>query len=125
MIPPEREARQLYKILESLAILRAHGTHPLPEVLIAESTQFSRSSSAIVITAALDPLWVTSVQQLLYRGIQVVVIFVDPESFGSVPGTAAIMQKLASLRVQVYRVKQGQPLDAALREPELATGRGR
>ncbi len=124
-LPPEREARQLYKILESLAMIRAHGTHPLPEVLIAESSQFSRSSSAIVITAALDPLWVTSVQQLLYRGIQVVVIFIDPESFGSVPGTAAIMQKLAGLRVQVYRVKQGQPLDAALREPELATARGR
>ena len=125
VLAPEREARQLYKILESLAILRAHGTHPLPEVLVAEGSQFSRSSTAIVITAALDPLWVNSVQQLLYRGIQVAVIFVDPESFGSVPGTAAIMQKLASLRVQVYRVKQGQPLDVALREPEVATGRGR
>ena len=125
VLAPEREARQLYKILESLAILRAHGTHPLPEVLIAEGSQFSRSSTAIVITAALDPLWVNSVQQLLYRGIQVVVIFIDPDSFGSVPGTAAIMQKLATLRVQVYRVKQGQPLDAALREPELATVRGR
>jgi uncharacterized protein (DUF58 family) len=124
-IPPEREARQLYKILESLAMLRAHGTHPLAEVLVAEGTHFSRSSSAIVITAALDPLWVTSVQQLLYRGIQVVVIYVDPESFGSVPGTAAIMQKLAGLRVQVYRVRQGQPLDAALREPEVAALRGR
>lgn len=125
VLAPEREARQLYKILESLAMLRAHGTHPLAEVLVAEGTQFSRSSSAIVITAALDPLWVTSIQQLLYRGIQVVVIFVDPESFGSVPGTAAIMQKLAGLRVQVYRVKQGQPINEALREPEVAAVRGR
>jgi uncharacterized protein (DUF58 family) len=125
VIPPEREARQLYKILESLAMIRAHGTHPLAEVLIAEGTQFSRSSSAIVITAALDPMWVNSIQQLLYRGIRVVVIFVDPESFGSVPGTNAIMQRLASMRVQVYRLKQGQPLGDALREPEIAALRGR
>ncbi len=125
VIPPEREARQLYKILESLAMIRAHGTHPLAEVLIAEGTQISRSSSAIVITAALDPMWVNSIQQLLYRGIRVVVIFVDPESFGSVPGTASIMQRLASMRVQVYRLKQGQPLGDALREPEIAALRGR
>ena len=124
-LPPEREARQLYKILESLAMLRAYGTHPLAEVLAAEVTQFSRSSTAVVITSALDPLWVTSVQQLLYRGIRIVVIFVDPESFGSAPGTAATMDRLASLRVPVYRVKQGEPLDVALREPELAGTRGR
>ncbi len=125
VLPPEREMRQLYKILESLAMLRAHGTHPLAEVLVAEGTQFSRSSTAVVITAALDPLWVTGVQQLLYRAIRVVVIYVDPESFGSVPGTAAIMQRLAGLRVPVYRVKQGQPLEEAMREPEVAAPRGR
>ena len=79
----------------------------------------------MVVTAAVGPLWVTGIQQLLYRGIRAAVIFVDPESFGSVPGTAAIMQKLASLRVQVYRVRQGQPLDEALREPEVAALRGR
>lgn len=125
VLAPEREARQLYKILESLAILRAHGTHPLAEVLAAESTQFSRSSTVVVITAALDPLWVTSVQQLLYRGTRTAVIFVDPESFGSPPGTAAIMQKLANLRVQAYRIKQGEALEVALRTPEIAISRVR
>jgi len=125
VLPPERESRQLYKILESLAMLRAHGTHPLAEVLVAEGTHFSRSSTVVVVTAALDPLWVTGIQQLLYRGIRAAVIFVAPESFGVAPGTAAIMQKLASLRVQVYRVRQGQPLDEALREPEVAALRSR
>jgi len=125
VLVPEREARQLYKILESLAILRAHGTHPLAEVLAAESTQFSRSSTVVIVTSAIDPLWVNSVQQLLYRGTRAVVIFIDPESFGSPPGTASIMQKLASLRVQVYRIKQGEPLEVALRQPEVAIARGR
>ena len=125
VLAPEREARQLYKILESLAILRAHGTHPLAEVLAAESTQFSRSSTVVIVTAALDPLWVTSVQQLLYRGTRAAVIFVDPESFGSPPGTAGIMQKLANLRVQAYRIKQGDALEDALRAPEVAALRAR
>jgi uncharacterized protein (DUF58 family) len=125
VLPPEREARQLYKIFESLAMLRAHGTHALAEVLSAESTHFSRSSTAVVITAALNPLWVNGIQQLLYRGIRAVVVFVDPETFDSPPGTAAIMERLASLRVQAYRVRQGQPLNEALAEPEVATLRGR
>ncbi len=121
VIPPERESRQLFKILESLAMLRAYGTHPLAEILVAESAQFNRSSTAVIITAALDPLWVTGVQQLLYRGIRAVVIFIDPELFGSVPGTANILGRLAQLRVTVYRLKCGQALDAALAIPEIAT----
>jgi uncharacterized protein (DUF58 family) len=125
VLPPEREARQLYKILESLAMLRAHGTHMLAEVLSAESTHFSRSSTAVIITASLNPIWVTGLQQLLYRGIRAVVIFIDPETFDSPPGTTAIMQRLAALRVQAYRVRQGQPLNEALAEPEITAVRGR
>lgn len=116
VIPPEREARQLYKILESLAVIRAHGTNPLAEVLVAESAQFSRSSTVVVITASVDPAWITSLQQLLYRGIQTVVVLIDQESFGGWPGTTAVA-KLTELRVPIYRVTQGQPLDQALRQP--------
>jgi uncharacterized protein (DUF58 family) len=116
LIPPEREARQLYKILESLAMIRAYGTHPLAEVLVAELTQFSRSSTAIVITSSADPAWVASLQQLLYRGIRAVVIYVDQESFGGWPG-ASVLAKLNELRVPVYRVEMGQSLAEALRYP--------
>lgn len=121
VIPPEREARQLYKILESLAILRAHGTHSLAEVLLAESSQFSRSSTMIVITSSVDPAWVTSLQQMLYRGIQTLVIFVDQETFGGWPGETT-MRKLSELRVPVYRIVQGQPLDQALQQPTFVMG---
>ncbi|MDP9310335.1 MAG: DUF58 domain-containing protein [Chloroflexota bacterium] len=122
VIPPEREARQLYKMLESLAIVRAHGTHSLQEVLIAESSQFSRSSTMVVITASVDPTWVTSLQQLLYRGIRAVVVFVDQESFGGLPGQSTL-RKLNELNVPVYKVEQGQPLDQALQQPSVV-GRG-
>ncbi|WP_026369318.1 DUF58 domain-containing protein [Kallotenue papyrolyticum] len=116
LIPPEREARQLYKMLESLAMLRAYGAHPLAEVLIAELTQFSRTSTAIVITASADPAWVASLQQLLYRGIRAVVVYVDQETFGGWPAQP-VLTRLGELRVPVYRVAQGQPLSEALRQP--------
>lgn len=123
IIPPEREARQLYKILESLAVIRAHGTHPLAEVLIAESAQFSRSSTMVLITSSVEPAWVNSLQQLLYRGIQTVVVLVDQESFGGWP-SQTVLTKLSELRLPIYRVTQGQPLDHALRQP-IAAGAGK
>jgi uncharacterized protein (DUF58 family) len=125
VLPPEREARQLYKILESLAIMRAHGAKPLAEVLIAEATQFSRSSTMIVITSSVDPMWVSSLQQLLYRGIRATVVLVDPETFGGYPGADMIERKLGELRVPVYRLEQGQPLDQALRQGTLVAANGR
>ena len=95
----------------------------LAEVLSAESTHFSRSSTAVIITAAINPLWINGIQQLLYRGIQMVVIYIDPESFDSVPGTAGVLDRLAGLRVPVYRVRLGESLEVALREPEIAAVR--
>jgi uncharacterized protein (DUF58 family) len=120
VLQPEREARQLYKILESLAVTRAHGQEPLAQVLIAEATQFSRSSTVLVITSSVDTAWVSSLQQLWYRGIRASVVLVEPESFGGFPGADAVERKLSELRVPVYRWEQGQPLDEALRQSTLA-----
>ncbi|CAA9253237.1 MAG: hypothetical protein AVDCRST_MAG93-1850 [uncultured Chloroflexia bacterium] len=39
------------------------------------------------------------------------------------PGTAGVLNRLAGLRVPVYRVRLGDALDVALREPEVAVAR--
>jgi uncharacterized protein (DUF58 family) len=122
---PEREARQLYKILESLAVTRAHGQESLAHVLVAEATQFSRSSTVIVVTSSVDTAWVSSLQQLLYRGIRAAVVLVEPESFGGFPGADTVERKVSELRVPVYRWEQGQPLDQALRQSALAAALSR
>src|SRR4051812_14177964 len=58
VIPAERESRQLFKILEALAVLRAHGAQPLAEVLAAESVRFGRNCTLVIITPSLDERWV-------------------------------------------------------------------
>jgi uncharacterized protein (DUF58 family) len=117
VIPAERETRQLLKILEALAVLRAHSTHSLAEVLLAESARFGRDCTLVVVTASLDERWVGALQQQLYRGVRAVVIFVDPQSFGGWRDPQPLLRRLAELRVPTYRVRQGQPLDEALRAP--------
>lgn len=117
VITAEREARQLFKMLEALAVLRAHGAQSLAEVLVAESTRFGRNCTLLIITPALDERWVASLQQLLYRGVRAAVVLVDPQSFGGWRDTLTIQARLAELRVPTYLLQQGQSLEAALRQP--------
>jgi uncharacterized protein (DUF58 family) len=118
IIPAERESRQLFKILEALAVLRAQGSHSLAELLVAESRRLSRNSSLIVITSSLDERWPNALQQLLYRGVRAVVIFVDPQSFGGWRDPEPTLNRLAELRVTTYRIAQGVHLPAALHSAE-------
>jgi uncharacterized protein (DUF58 family) len=82
VIPAERESRQLFKILEALAVLRAHSARSLAEVLTAESQRFGRNCTLVVVTSSVDERWVGALQQLMYRGVRAAVLFVDPQSFG-------------------------------------------
>lgn len=124
VLPAERESRQLFKILEALAVLRAHGAQPLAEVLAAESVRFGRNCTLVLITPSLDERWIISLQHLLYRGVRAVVIFVDPQSFGGWSDSLGIQARLAELRVPLYPLAQGQSIIDALRHP-LAASVGR
>lgn len=123
VIPAERESRQLFKILEALAVLRAHGAQPLAEVLAAESVRFGRNCTLVIITASLDERWIVSLQHLLYRGVRAVVVVVDAHSFGGWHDTLTIQARLAEFRVPTYCFAQGQPLADALRHPLVVSGR--
>lgn len=120
VIPAERELRQLFKILEALAVLRAHGAQPLAEVLAAESVRFGRNCTLVIITPSLDERWGVSLQHLLYRGARAVVVLVDPELFGGWHDLLAIQARLAELRVPTYLHKQGQRLEDTLGRPLVA-----
>lgn len=121
VIPAERESRQLFKILEALAILRAHSAQSLAEVLVAESNRFGRNSTIVVVTSSLDERWVGALQQHLYRGVRSAVLFVDPQSFGGWRDPEPTLRRLAELRVPTYRLRQGESLADALKEQITAT----
>ncbi|NWG21704.1 MAG: DUF58 domain-containing protein [Chloroflexi bacterium] len=119
VIPAEREIRQLYKILEALAELRAQGATPLAEVLGAESARFGRNCTLVLITPSLDERWVTSVQHLLYRGVRIVAVLIDARSFGGTRGGEVLHMRLAELRVPTYTYGRGQSLAEVLTHPAV------
>ena len=119
VIPPERESRQLYKILESLAMLRAKSDESLAEMLAAEGIRFGRNSSLLIITPSLDERWLGVLQRLIYRGSKAAVMFIDAKSFGGWRDPEPTFARMAELRVPVYRIKSGDALDRALSEPTI------
>ncbi|HJZ47576.1 MAG TPA: DUF58 domain-containing protein [Roseiflexaceae bacterium] len=119
VIPAERESRQLFKILEALSVLRAHGAQPLAEVLAGEGQRFGRNCTLVIITTSPDERWVVSLQHLIYRGARAVVILIDPHSFGGWRDTLGVQARLAELRVPTYIFRQGQSLPDALAHPAL------
>jgi len=117
VIPAEREERQLWKMLELLAVLHAVGQHSLAELLIAEGQRFGRDTTLIIITSDLDPRWITALQQHLYRGARAAVIFIDPRSYGGWHDPTPLLNHLTSLRIDVYHVRRGEALAESLRFP--------
>lgn len=122
VLPAERGPRQLFRMLETLAVLRAHGTQPLAELLATESVYFGRNSMVIVVTASLDEHWPEALQHLLHRGVRALVLFVDPQSFGGWHDPQPILSRLAELHVPTYRLQHGQALPEALRAPVMVAG---
>ena len=114
VIPTDRGARQLMKILESLAVLRAEGQQPLPELLLAEAGRFGRHSTIIVITASTDETIARALVGLVARGVKVVCIIVEPSTFGANESALMLVSGLAAIAVPTYLIKRGEDIARSL-----------
>lgn len=85
LIAPDRGGRQLGKILEALALLKASGTMPLRTLVESQVKHIMRGSTVILITPSANRDTSILVDFLTQRGLRPVLILVDPSSFGG-PG---------------------------------------
>jgi uncharacterized protein (DUF58 family) len=114
IIQVDRGARQMTKILETLAVVRARGTISLDQMLILEGDQLSRGTTVIVVTPSSRDAWVTASHRLVRRGLRVIAVLIDAESFGGRPGTTQIAAHLGSVRIPTYIIRLGDDLRLAL-----------
>lgn len=104
-LPPERGDRQLMKILEELAVIRANGLVPFGEVLLSESGQFGRYTAVFAVTSATDRVWVDALRSFWQRGVRSVALLVDGGSFGGGWRVDGLVSPLASAGIgaHIYR----------------------
>lgn len=117
MVQPDRGERQLTKLLETLAVIRARGGVSIGRLLAAEGATFGRNTMAVVITPSTDLAWVRVLRDLSRRGVRSIAVVVDPRSFGAEADADAIVQALGDSGVPTYRVREGDSLAAVLATP--------
>jgi uncharacterized protein (DUF58 family) len=122
MVQPDRGERQLTRILETLAVLRAQGKLPVDDMLHAESHLFPRGTTIIVISPTNRDKWATSARQLVRRGLRVVTILIDPESFGGRRSSAGLETLLHGNGMAAYVVRCGDDLTAVLSQSRSKSG---
>jgi uncharacterized protein (DUF58 family) len=114
VIPPDRGARQLDKMLRALAVVRAEDPLPLAQLLTSQRAHFGRGDSLIVITPSTQESWVSALQDVRLRGGRAAAVLIEPNTFGS-PHTAMLtIGALAAIDVPSYLVKRDDTLELVL-----------
>jgi uncharacterized protein (DUF58 family) len=118
-LPADRGPRQLERILEVLALVRATSHLTLPALLAAETSRFARSSTLMIVTPSTAEAWARFCQALSGRGIRTTAILVEASTFGHAPSSLLLVSSLAAAHIPTYLVKRGDRLDLALSTPRV------
>lgn len=122
IVQPDRSERQVNRILETLAVLRAEGQSQLGDVLQAEMHLFPRGTTVVVVTPNPDEEWATAARGLMRRGLRVVTVLIDPASFGGHRSAASLASLLQASNLMVYLVNRGDNLTAVLSSGRTQAG---
>ena len=113
MATPDHTASHRENILRHIAASRPTGDTPIIQVLAALDRDLFVSSTIVVVTAAGDGDWIDALGTLRRRGVQVICIVMDRESFGGEPNDSVI-PRLSMSGVTTYRVYHGDDIADAL-----------
>lgn len=113
-LPPHRGEPQLERLLEGLALLRAHGEIPFHQVLQAHAARLARGSLIFLITPSGDPRWAAVARSLNAHGVRVAAVVLEAASFGGEATAPRVVPALQSAGIPTAVLEAGKPLAAAL-----------
>lgn len=114
VMQPDRGHRQLTKMLETLAMIRAEGELPLGQLLLAEGERLGRGVTIVVITPSVDRHWIAAARDVRRRGVTIIAVLVDPATFGGPGGAEDAIGELQASRIPAYLVRNGDNLSESL-----------
>lgn len=106
----DRGDRQIERVLETLAVVKAGPGPDLKEALAIDALHLGRNTVAIVITPSTSRDWHEGLRHLQRRGVQVAVIGLDGASFEKKPADEDTLALLEGAGIPVVRVKNGDSL---------------
>lgn len=115
-ILPQRGDSQLFRLLETLAVVEADGEVAFQDMLRMEGPAIPKGSTVVLITSADDEAIVDSMRQLRRSGLYPVMIHVARPSFGGPGGGWDLADAARRLSLPGYSLRRGDRLEAALWE---------
>src|SRR5438874_1909305 len=116
----DRGDRQVERVLELLAVVKAGPGPDLKEALALDALHFGRNSVAIVITPSTSRDWHDGLRHLQRRGVQVAVVGLNAASFDDQPPDEDTLVLLEGAGIPVMRIKCGESLAQVLEtSPEM------
>lgn len=114
VVRPDRGERQLHKLLETLAVVRAAGREPLAQVLSTESTELTRQTTLVVITPTTSLRWIEGLRALGQRGVRAWVVLLDASTFGTAAPATPVIAALGAYSIPARVVHLGDDIASAL-----------
>ncbi len=113
----DRGHRQFQKSLELLAVIHAGSSTSLERVVMSEEVRVGRGATAVIVTPSTDERWLAACRLLAAKGVSVIAVLLEAESFGSKQSSYVLVSFLAAWGVPIYLVKRGDNLAQALAHP--------
>jgi len=113
-IQVDRGPRQLTKCFETLAIVQQGSSVAFDQLLSIEGGQLSRGTTVIAVTPSTRGTWVDAATLLLRRGLRVMAVLIDGETFGGRPGIRHVASRLSALKIPNVVIKNDDNLSEAL-----------
>jgi len=120
IVQPERSERQLAKILETLAVIKAAGTFPISHLIATDGEHLGRSTTTVVVTSDPNPQWVRALRDMQRRGVIGMAVYIRSESFGAEADSSAVETELIANGIVHYIVSRDDNLEAVLSNPARA-----
>lgn len=117
LLPLGAGTKQMSSVLDTLTLSKTEGDNTLAGVLAENAGQFDRSASLIVVTSSTATEWISVLRELRYHSLNIVVVLVDPTSFGGKQSLDEVVMELAGIGIPAYVVRRGDPLPYALSQP--------
>ena len=113
---PERGNRQLTRILETLASARSTSSHSLQDVLSLETHLFTRGATLMIITSSVDQDWINEAQVLQRRGIRLICVYINPQTFSAERDSNAVRGLLQLAKIPTITISKDDDLSVALEQ---------
>jgi len=114
ILPSDRGGRQLGKILEALALVRAEGDMPLQGIVEAQARHLPRGSTVVLITPSTADSVYRTIDLLVRRGLRPVAVLIDAVTFGGYLSTQRVAESLKMMNVPYCQIQEGQDLGVVL-----------